>query len=137
MLNEILGKDEYEHNDTISQKVEFEFIAKDYRDCVSCTKTNGVFKVGVLSYIKELPGGKGVTLENLRSCGGSKFENLSDETLLTLVGLKVLKEIFTADKAKWKMVGAKAKKFVMKEMGLDAKKVDEFLQELDLGVMLF
>ena len=42
--------------------------------------------------------------------------------LWTLVGMKILLAHFAADKAKWKLVVTKSKKFLVKELGLEETK---------------
>jgi hypothetical protein len=46
----------------------------------------------------------------------------------TFVGIKILQQYFASDKAKWKLVVAKAKKCLAQRLGLlDIKKVDALL----------
>jgi hypothetical protein len=43
---------------------------------------------------------------------------MDKELLITLIGIKMLNEIFKDDKLKWKLVALKSKKLLMKELGL-------------------
>ena len=55
---------------------------------------------------------------------------MDKELLLTLIGIKILIELFQEDKAKWKLVVLKSKKLLMKELGLQNQKdVDNLVAE--------
>ena len=64
-----------------------------------------------------------------------KFKNMDKELLVTLIGLKILSELFGDDKAKWKLVALKSKKLLMKELGFQNQKdIDALVTEYQISL---
>ena len=60
--------------------------------------------------------------------------NKRESALYTLIGLKLLEQNFSADKPKWKLIGAKARKVLKTEFNLD---VDAALARLKVEIAHF
>ena len=55
------------------------------------------------------------------------FEDFTKEEVLTIIGIKVLQNLFKEDKAKWKFVVQKSKKFLKKD------NIDELIDEFEIN----
>ena len=54
---------------------------------------------------------------------------------MTLIGLKILIDLFVDDKAKWKLVALKSKKLLMKELGFQNQKdIDALVTEYQISM---
>jgi len=47
-----------------------------------------------------------------------ELKNLSQEVLLTIIGVRILQDRFASDKLKWKLVVSKSKKYIRQQLGL-------------------
>ena len=55
------------------------------------------------------------------------LQNLSDDSLITLVALKLLNNFFSENRVEWKFVFQKGKKWLKEANKMDDKKIDEIL----------
>jgi hypothetical protein len=58
---------------------------------------------------------------------------MNKELIITLIGVKILIELFKKDKLKWKLVVQKSKKILFKALGLhNIKEVDTLVSEYNI-----
>ena len=117
-MKSLTGVDLHECYDKNRASYLFDFLRYDYKAVVDTQKASGEFTQSVKAFLKSNPKNTG---------------NFALPVLYTLIGIKLLQEVFGGEKAKWKLVVMKAKKWVARELKLEsAKKVDELLEKLEM-----
>ena len=80
----------------------FDFLTFGYQDVVSLQLASGGFKIGIRNFVQKFA-----------ETQVEKFEKMSEELINTIIGIKMLQEHFQKDKAKWKFVVQKSKKYLL------------------------
>ena len=85
----------------------FDFSFLDYKNAVHLQSANGHFSSLIKEYVKEFG-------ENKKA----PFDSISEELICTIIGIKVLQDVFKDDKLKWKFIVFKSKKLLMTQLSL-------------------
>ena len=85
----------------------FDFSFLDYKNVVHLQSANGHFSSLIKQYVNEFG-------DNSKA----PFDSISEELICTIIGIKVLEEVFKDDKLKWKLIVFKSKKLLITQLSL-------------------
>ncbi|CDW72317.1 UNKNOWN [Stylonychia lemnae] len=102
---------------------EIEYINFNYKSIVFCQSANGSWTQKLYSMLNQ------EDLAQLREeQEDEKLKGIDESVLLTLVGIKILKEYFIANKNEWTLVVAKGKGYLKKSHGLSVAEINQMIE---------
>ena len=101
------------------------FISVNYKTVVFCQQATGVWGDKILILLKDI-----LSVEALiEKQTDEDVKKLNHNAILTLIGIKLLKEQFSENSKEWKLVGCKAIAY-LKKIGMNQANIDSLIAKI-------
>ena len=106
------------------------FMVLTYKNIVFSQNAMGVWTAKLYQFINHQ------TLSELQNAQtNEQIKGLSEECLLTLVGIKILTESFQQNKAEWKLVVQKGRGILKNKFGMEDQKITQFTNDIVVALI--
>ena len=109
----------------ISGKDKITVLIQSYKSVVFLQQAQGFWLPNVVELLESSP-------EKWRGLQDSTLQPMPEKQLMTLLGLRLLREWYAKDKSEWRMIERKARGFLRQEFKMKEEEIDECLRRIVL-----